>query len=315
MRKRRLSADNGQGAGFAEKGRVGGVHGFKMAAIGKAVITAAGNLQKNIPMQTLVDRNGETKSVLQIILDEVFQAGVADVALVVRPGTQKAHQEAAGAAGKRLFFIEQPAPEGYAHAVYCAKDFVKNDPFLHLVDDHLYVSRGGPSCVEQLMQAAESESCSISAVQTTSEHCLRYYGAIGGRRLPQQKNLYQINDVIEKPTPTEAEQRLIIPGLRRGSYLCFFGMHAFSPTVMERLCHRFESSQEKPPRFMSDIILELSRCEKYLACELAGNRFEIASKYGLFQAQLALALEGGERSQVLSLLLDQLAAHQLQTSQ
>lgn len=286
-----------------------------MAAISKAVITAAGDLQKNIPMQTLVDRNGETKSVLQIILDEVYQSGVADVALVVRPGTQKAYREAAGAAGKRLFFIEQPAQEGYAHAVYCAKDFVKNDPFLHLVDDHLYVSRRAQSCAEQLMRAADAESCSISAVQTTPEHCLRYYGAIGGRRLPQQKNLYQINEIIEKPTPTEAEQRLIISGLRRGSYLCFFGMHVFSPTVMEQLCHRFEISQDNPPRFMSGILLELSRCEKYLACELAGNRFEIASKYGLFQAQLALSLEGKERSQVLSLLLEQLATHQLQSSQ
>lgn len=285
-----------------------------MAAISKAVITAAGGLQKNIPMQTLVDRSGETKSVLQIILDEVYQAGVADVALVVRPGTQKAYREAAGAAGKQLFFIEQPAQEGYAHAVYCAKDFVKNDSFLHLVDDHLYVSRRGASCAEQLMQAAEAESCSISAVQTTPEHCLRYYGAIGGRRLPQQKNLYQINDIIEKPTPTEAEQRLIVSGLQRGSYLCFFGMHVFSPTVMEQLRHRFERSQDKPPRFISSILLELSRCEKYLACELAGNRFEIASKYGLFQAQLALALEGKERNQVLSLLLDQLATHQLQNS-
>lgn len=285
-----------------------------MAAISKAVITAAGDLQKNIPMQTLVDQNGETKSVLQIILDEVYQAGVADVALVVRPGTQKAYREAAGAAGKQLFFIEQPAQEGYAHAVYCAKDFAKNDSFLHLVDDHLYVSQRGASCAEQLMQAAEAESCSISAVQTTPEHCLHYYGAVGGRRLPQQKNLYQINDIIEKPTPTEAEHRLIVSGLQRGSYLCFFGMHVFSPTVMEQLCHRFERSQDKPPRFLSGILLELSRCEKYLACELAGNRFEIASKYGLFQAQLALALEGKEQNQVLSLLLDQLATHQLQDS-
>ena len=41
--------------------------------------------------------------------------------------------------------------------------------------------------------------------------------------------------MIEKPTPTEAEQRLIVPGLRAGHYLCFFGMHVLTPAVMELL--------------------------------------------------------------------------------
>ena len=40
-----------------------------------------------------------------------------------------------------------------------------------------------------------------------------------------------IDKVIEKPTPTIAEQKLIIPGLRAGHYLCFFGMHVLSPTA------------------------------------------------------------------------------------
>ena len=42
-------------------------------------------------------------------------------------------------------------------------------------------------------------------------------------------------EVLEKPTPTEAEQRLIVPGLRAGHYLCFFGMHVLTPTVMDLL--------------------------------------------------------------------------------
>ena len=46
-----------------------------------------------------------------------------------------------------------------------------------------------------------------------------------------QKGLYEIAEVVEKPTPTEAEQRLIVPGLRAGHYRCFFGMHALTPTA------------------------------------------------------------------------------------
>jgi len=45
----------------------------------------------------------------------------------------------------------------------------------------------------------------------------------GGR--PARKDLYAIETVLEKPTPTEAELRLIVPGLRAGYYLCFFGTH------------------------------------------------------------------------------------------
>ena len=49
------------------------------------------------------------------------------------------------------------------------------------------------------------------------------------------QDLYRIDTVIEKPTPTEAEQRLVVPGLRAGHYLCFFGMHVLTPTVMDFL--------------------------------------------------------------------------------
>ena len=75
----------------------------------------------------------------------------------------------------------------------------------------------------------------MSAVQATRESLLPYYGTVGGRRVPGRQDLYEIEDVIEKPTPTEAEQRLIVPGLRAGHYLCFFGMHVLTPAVMEIL--------------------------------------------------------------------------------
>jgi UTP--glucose-1-phosphate uridylyltransferase len=52
---------------------------------------------------------------------------------------------------------------------------------------------------------------------------------------PDAKDFFEIAEVVEKPTPTEAEQRLIVPGLRAGHYLCFFGMHVLTPLVMELL--------------------------------------------------------------------------------
>jgi UTP--glucose-1-phosphate uridylyltransferase len=282
-----------------------------MAKIRKAVITAAGNRQQTLPLQTLVDRDGETKSVLRIIVDEVIRAGIEEIAVIVRPHSQESYRSAAGDAGKQLTFIEQENPQGYAQAIYCSRDFVKNDPFLHLVGDHLYVSSEAQGCAKQLVDIAETENCSVSAVQATREFNLPYYGTIGGQRLTDSNNIYRIDEVVEKPTPTEAEQRLVVPGLRAGSYLCFFGMHTFTPLVIDLLAHRFESSKNEPPRYLSPILAELARREKYLACELAGDRYEIAAKYGLFNAQLALAMEGNDRNEILSTILDSLATRQI----
>ncbi len=285
---------------------------FQMPTIRKAVITAAGNQQQALPLQTLVDRDGETKSVLRIIVDEVIRAGIEEIAVVVCPNTEDAYRRAAGDAGKQLSFIEQRDSLGYAHAIYCSKDFVRESSFLHLVGDHLYVSAETRGCAKQLIEVANQESCSVSAVQPTREFNLHYYGTVGGQRLPDRKDIYRIDDVIEKPTPTVAEQRLVIPGLRSGSYLCFFGMHVFSPTMLELLEERFECSDAQPPRYLSQTLAELAKREKYLACQLAGNRYEIAAKYGLFHAQLALAMEGKDRSEILSNILDYLATRHLQ---
>jgi len=108
--------------------------------IRKAVITAAGRNQRTLAVQTLVDRDGSQKSVLDILIGEATSAGVEEVAVVVAPGDEPRYAQATGRHAARITFIPQPQPQGYGHAVYCAQDFVDREPFLHLVGDHLYVS-------------------------------------------------------------------------------------------------------------------------------------------------------------------------------
>ena len=128
-----------------------------------------------------------------------------------------------------LAFASQQEPLGHGHAVYCARDFVGNESFLHLVGDHLYVNHGEKRCAQHLVDVAEAEACAVSAVQATRESLLPYYGTVGARRVAGHSSFYHIERVVEKPTPTQAEQNLIIPGLRAGHYLCFFGMHVLTP--------------------------------------------------------------------------------------
>jgi UTP--glucose-1-phosphate uridylyltransferase len=182
---------------------------------------------------------------------------------------------------------------------------------LHLVGDHLYVSRSEKGCAQQLVEVAEAEACAISAVQATRESLLPYYGTIGGRRVPGRPNLYQIETVIEKPTPTEAEQQLIVPGLRAGHYLCFFGMHVLTPTVIDILGQQIEAAGEQVGLTLSAALAELARREQYLALEKQDFRYDVGVKYGLLTAQLALALNGQDRDEVLSKLLELLALREL----
>lgn len=277
----------------------------------KAVITAAGRKQRTLPLQTLIDRDGQEKSVLRILLEEVVAAGIDEICVVVRPGDEPAYAQVAGQHGGRLHFTHQTEPRGHGHAIYCAHQFVGRDPFLHLVGDHLYVSQTAQGCAQQLVAVAAAEACTVSAVQPTRESLLPYYGAVGGRRLSGRQGLYEVDAVVEKPTPTEAEQHLLAPGLRAGHYLCFFGMHVLTPTVMEILAGLVTAAGEDAAPAsgitLSAALAELAAREKYLALELPGARYDVGVKYGLLTAQMALALSGQDREDVLARLLELLA--------
>ena len=277
--------------------------------IKKAIITAAGKAQRTLPLQTLVDRDGQTKTALWILIEEILSGGIEEICVVICPGDEAAYRAAAGGLSSRLRFVEQDRPRGYGHAVLCARDFAAKEPFLLLVGDHLYVSGGAKRCAEQLIGIARTESSAVSAVQATHESKLPYYGAVGGRLVDGRPGIYEISQVLEKPTPTEAEQRLIVPGLRAGHYLCFFGMHALTPMVMELLEQELRQSEKNI--HLTTALGGLARRERYLACELSGRRYDVGVKYGLLTAQLALALSGKDRDEVLGGLIELLARREM----
>ena len=277
--------------------------------IRKAVITAAGPDQRALPLQTLVDRDGCEKTVLGILIEQALAARVEEICVVVWPGDEERYAQAAGSHAGAVKFVPQPQPLGYAHAVYCARDFVSSDPFLHMVGDHLYVSAGQAS-TERVVEVAQIEECSVSGVQPTRESLLPMFGAVSGRRVAGRQGLYRVDTVIEKPTPTEAEQRLVVPGIRAGYYLCFFGIHALTPAVMDLLGHALQAAPAATVT-LSAVLAELARREQYLAVEDAGRRYNLGARYGLLTSQLALALSGRDRGEVLAQLVELLADREL----
>ena len=185
--------------------------------ITKAVITAAGRGARQYPasdtvqkaMLPLVDRDGLTKPVLQIIAEEALESGIEEIGIVTAPGDEAVYRnhfrnyasnlrstyrglEWAEEQARRLTDLEQrlrfavqPEPDGYGHAVWCARTLVDEKPFLLLLGDHLYVSSEPRRCARQLIDLANAENCAVSAVQATREHLIHQYGTVTGRRLPQ----------------------------------------------------------------------------------------------------------------------------------
>jgi len=70
-------------------------------------------------------------------------------------------------------------------------------------------------------------------------------------------------------------------------------------------------NSEKRPATLTAALAKLAGKERYLACELQGRRYDVGVKYGLLTAQLALALDGRDRDEVLSGLVELLARREL----
>ena len=270
--------------------------------VARAIVTAAARGQRSLPLQTLIDRDGQQKSVLGIVIEEIMRAGIQEICLIVHPDDETAYRSVAGDAARHVTFVPQHDPRGYGHALWCARAFAGKEPFLHLVGDHLYVSRTTTGCAQRIVETAVKESCAVSGVQPTREALLPNFGALSGKRVSGRTDLYTVDHVIEKPSPTEAEQHLITPGLRAGHYLCFFGIHVLTPAVMEILDAQVAAADRVPT--ISAALRELAGKEKYLALELHDYRYNVGVKYGLLNAQFALALSGNDREDVVAMLME-----------
>src|SRR5580658_3779869 len=277
--------------------------------IRKAVITAAAREQRTLPMQTLFDQDGAERSVLSLVVREALRAGVSDICIVVWPGDEEPYAKLLADEAARLTFVRQTKSRGYARDVSCAREFVTKETLLHFVGDHIYVGAGSTGSARRLVEAATTEGCAISAVQVTRENLLPHYGAVGGQPVAGKSWLYQVDTVIEKPTPTEAEQRLMVPGLRSGQYLCFYGMHVLTPAIFEILATMLAETTGRVS--LSAALGTLAQREQYLAMIQHGRRFDVGVKYGLFTAQLALAMSGQDRDEVLTELVNVLAAREI----
>jgi UTP--glucose-1-phosphate uridylyltransferase len=299
----------------------------------KAVITAAGRGTRQYPASTavqkemfpLVDRDGLTKPIIQIIGEEAIDSGIEEICIITQPGEEHQYREyfrrlddnmvkafrgkdwaileseKLQAFGERLHFAEQHTPEGFGHAVYQAKEFVGDDPFLLLLGDHVYISDIKDRCARQLLNVYEKNTLdAVSGVQPTLERLLHLFGVIQGEPIDPQRGIYKAKLIVEKPSIELAREKLATPGQPAGNYLAHFGMHVFSPKIFDSLEYLIKNNIREKGEIQLTAAQEHLRqhTDEYWCVVTQGQRYDTGIPYGLMETQLALALSGIHRAEI-----------------
>jgi len=187
--------------------------------------------------------------------------------------------------------------------------FVVNESFLLMVGEQIYTSGTDRRCARQIIDVFEKYGSSVSAVQQTPAELLHLFGTVRGNIIDANPRVYDIDHIYEKPPIDYAEQHLRVEGLLWGMYLCFFGMHAFTPTIFDSLQYAIDHELRDKGEIQLTSAQERLRegGERYLAFEAVGERYDIGIPFGYAQTQAALAVNSLFREQMLAELVRMLA--------
>jgi UTP--glucose-1-phosphate uridylyltransferase len=233
--------------------------------IKKAVIPAAGFGTRLFPTTKVVkkelfpviDKDGRAKPVILLIIEEAISAGIEEIIIVVQPDDKpifkKLFKRPPSATlfeklspenqkfskylvdiGDRITVVTQTQQEGYGHAVYCAKDWVGNEPFLLMLGDHIYSSKIQKSCARQVLEMYQQVNHSVIGLNTVNSEFLHKVGCVTGTWQKQNSSI-SINQIAEKPSLDYAQSNLHMEGLADDKFLSIFGLYALTPTIFDCL--------------------------------------------------------------------------------
>ena len=220
----------------------------------KAVIPVAGFGTRLFPatkvvkkeLFPIIDRDGRAKPVILAIIEEAMSAGITEVGIVVQPDDKEMFEDLLKNPpkkelldklspqnqeysqyiedlGSKITFLLQEEQLGYGHAVFCAKDWIQDEPFLLMLGDHIYASDIDKSCASQLVDIYEQVNQSVVSLTTTPGENLHTSGCVTG--VWQELNsILSVTQLYEKPTIEYAQQHLRVEGMSENNFLCIFGL-------------------------------------------------------------------------------------------
>ena len=304
-----------------------------MYRIQKAIIPIAGYGTRLFPatkavpkaLFPIIARDGLAKPIIQLIIEEALTAGIEEVCLVAQPhqvepiadyfsGTVPAairekselamQADRLAEIGERLHFAIQAEPQGFGHAIYCAKAFADGEPVMILLGDHLYLSETGVSCAKQLVDIYAQVGTSVTSLDICDESELHLNGIVHGYNrgaLPVSNSaqLFRLTHIAEKPTVDVARETLRVEGLPPPQYLCNFGIDLLTPLLFDILEHHYRNTIVTHGEIqLRDAMAELIRREGMDGYRVAGQRYDTGNPQELLKTVLAFAVHGPYRVEV-----------------
>lgn len=274
--------------------------------IRKAVIPAAGFGTRLFPASKalkkelfpIIDHHGRAKPMIMAIVEEAINAGIEEVCIVVqdfdRPlfeeffqtplrienlnKLSKEDQEYSNyilEIGHRITYVTQEVQEGFGHAVYCAREWVGDEPFLLMLGDHIYTSDGEVSCVSQLLDIYERVVNNVVGLKVTPVEELSKFGCVAGI-WQEVDSILTVTEFYEKPEPEYAHNHLRVDGMEEDQFLTVFGQYILSPRIFEYLEeHITHNIRERGEFQLTSCLDKLRQDEGFTGYVVKGRRFDI----------------------------------------
>ena len=173
-----------------------------------------------------------------------------------------------------ISYTRQQEPLGLGHAVWCARNFVTDEPFAVLLADDLIL--GKPGCLKQMVEAHRKIGGSLLAIEEVPVEQTDKYGILDVNS--DQGGLLPVRGVVEKPAPADAPSQLAI-----------IGRYILEPLVLTILEHQERGAGNEIQ--LTDAIAKTIGILPVNGFRFQGRRFDCGSKVGYLQANIAFALE------------------------
>ena len=187
----------------------------------------------------------------------------------------------------QIAFIPQKEAKGLGHAVWCARNFIGNEPFAVLLADEMVLNKGY-GLLAQMTDAYKKVGGNIIAVAKVPQEDTNKYGIIDP--LEKNKKLIKIRSMVEKPDPEEAPSNLSITG-----------RYILQPEIFDYLATAKKSKNGEIQ--LTDAMQQMISSSDFYGFEFEGRRFDCGNRVGFLEANIAYALDNDEMKERVKKML------------
>ena len=171
-------------------------------------------------------------------------------------------------------YVRQKEPLGLGHAILVARPLVGDEPFGVFLGDDIIGGASTP-CMRQLLDVFERYGGPVVAIERVPRARIQQYGVIAGRNIGG--NVWEIDDLVEKPQPQDAPSDLAI-----------IGRYVLTPDIFPILAET--AADRRGEIQLTDALRALRKQRTMYAVEFEGKRYDTGDKLGFLKATVEFAL-------------------------